>query len=127
MAKFYLSQAAQKPVVSGKSKFNFEPCEFFNPTSSWWGIYGTEVEEEIQILDELVAKGVLQSINEEEFKTWYSKKKNPSTSHNLIKLGVKHSPSTIGAPKPAVVVEPAAPKVESADEAIKTAPVRQKK
>ena len=106
MTKFYLTKDASVVVEADDKKFTFEPVEFFQPTSSWWGTYKTDVEQEIAALTKAAEARKIDEISEDDYDIYEVKKKSARGSGNLINLPSKSLPQTVAfSGKPAQVVE----------------------
>ena len=81
---FYLTTNTAKPVQAAGKTFPFEPAEYMVATHSWWGTYKTDKADEIAVLDELAARGLIDVISEEDYQKLEVKKKRQSGSLNLI-------------------------------------------
>lgn len=93
MAKFYFSQFAAKPLTYSGRVFRFEVCSLLAGRPV--GTYRAEDEEEIKILDGVVAsrRGV-KEIDEAEYETLQKKKKQtpPPSNSGVSKARVVQPP-----------------------------------
>lgn len=84
MPKFFYTHN----VLKAPAGFDFIKSEFFAPTSSYVGIYATEVDEEIE---KLKKSPNVSEISEAEFSVFLSKSQNP-VSLSVVKQKTFMSP-----------------------------------